>query len=212
MDRVELAGDPATLLAEIRSSTGGRVIKHLGFGEATAANARLVEAQLDADSDQEVILEMDLSIWVAVCVLDRAGTAWYSLGCLVTSLVFGESFELRKVTSAKTHDVIVRSRGTGCGGGYCASSYGILHVTDGKLYEVFQVEDSVSTICFEKDTRISMPEPGLILLLSESRAASGAAPICAPVRREARCSALRWDAGSLAFVNDKAVTEKRCRK
>jgi hypothetical protein len=112
MDRVELAGDPATLLAEIRSATGGWIINQRGFGEATAVNARVVEAQLDADSEQEVILEMDLAIWVA-----GSGTAWYSLGCLVTSSAFGESFELRKVTSAKAQDVIVRSLSMGCSGG-----------------------------------------------------------------------------------------------
>lgn len=125
---------------------------------------------------------------------------------------FAESFELRQVTSPQRQDIVVHSRGIGCGGGYCASTFGILHVTGGRQYEVFRVEYGVNTICFEKSVRILMPDPGFLVVRSEVQGASGAAPICAAVRRERHCSALRWDARRLAFVSDKAATDKRCRK
>ncbi len=82
------------------------------------------------------------------------------------------------------------------------------------MYEVFAVEDSVTTFCFEKKSRIRWPyegpaDPGMIVVRT-TEAMTGHPLACAKVRHANSCMVYRWRASDLQFHPDKAAAVRRC--
>lgn len=175
---------------------------------------RLIPAQLDDDPEVKTVLEIDFGLRCFFCVLKQSAVGWLSLGCVGTSAPFKDSFELRRVASPTWYDLVIWGGGMGCGGGYCASSFSVFHVARGRMYEVFQVQDSVNTFCFQKESKIGLPDdepadPGIIVVRSKA-AAKWPPPAFSKIRPETSCTVYRWRPNDFLFHPDRAAAEKRC--
>ena len=162
----------------------------------------------------ETVLEIDFGLRCFFCVLKQSAVGWLSLSCVGTSARLKTSFELRRVASPTWYELVVRGRGMGCGGGYCASSFSVFHVARSRMYEVFRVEDSVDTFCLHKESKIRLPDeqpadPGIIVVRRKA-AAKRPPPACAKIRPETSCTVYRWRPSDLLFHPDEAAAEKRC--
>jgi hypothetical protein len=177
---------------------------------------------LDDDQPLEKILEVALGFMTrVVCVIEQSpmDQTWSQLGCTLSSEEFGHVFELRRVTRSTAQDLVLRSHSTGCGGGYCASVVRVLHVSSGRLYEVFRSDESIETLCSSERTTIRWlanhpADPRLIVARMTRTRGLRQPPVCGkappPVTS---CQVFRWDPTQLTFrTADTATNAKRCRQ